>query len=184
VKWPEIPTCHRGKTNKVLAWMPARPGGTRDEIEIDEWQGRRRMETRLRPYAEPFRSCSWCGGIAAEDLVALAQAHVLHFEVADMKYGWPHKIYVDGIPNPIAGQEVCSGGESGGLWPDGSPRGVHRLMLGLAPSMTHCKFYCEHLQDQGYDDEAFEAIALLIRARTRVEFQRDSDGRMKWKYLP
>jgi len=58
-------------------------------------------KTEWRPPDEerPFRTCSYCGSIHPEDLLQFAAAdHPLGFEVADMKYGWPHKVYVTGIP--------------------------------------------------------------------------------------
>lgn len=45
---------------------------------------------------EDFRRCSYCGSINPDDLITLANQKDLHFEVADWKYGWPHKVYVDG----------------------------------------------------------------------------------------
>lgn len=51
-----------------------------------------------------FHSCSWCGSIAPADLASALREHGfgkgkmrLHF--ADMKYGWPHKAYVDNGPD-------------------------------------------------------------------------------------
>lgn len=49
-----------------------------------------------------LRSCGYCGSMHPADLaVALKSGATAHW--ADFKYGWPHKIYVEGIPNPHAG---------------------------------------------------------------------------------
>lgn len=49
-----------------------------------------------------LRSCGYCGSMHPTDLVAAIQAGA-HVHWADQKYGWPHKVYVDDIPNPHAG---------------------------------------------------------------------------------
>lgn len=41
---------------------------------------------------EHYRTCSFCGSINPEDLLAEG---VIIPQWADMKYGWPHKFYVD-----------------------------------------------------------------------------------------
>lgn len=43
-----------------------------------------------------FRACSYCGSMNPLDLLNLSKEKELFFEVADWKYGWPHKIYVEG----------------------------------------------------------------------------------------
>lgn len=49
-----------------------------------------------------LRSCGYCGSMHPTDLAAaLAVGAKAHW--ADFKYGWPHKMYVEGIPNPHAG---------------------------------------------------------------------------------
>lgn len=49
-----------------------------------------------------FRACSYCGSMNPLDLLELSKEHDLHFEVADWKYGWPHKIYIRGVNLPFA----------------------------------------------------------------------------------
>lgn len=46
--------------------------------------------------AEHFRRCSFCGSIHPGDLAAEPS---WHGDWADMKYGWPHKFYVQGVAN-------------------------------------------------------------------------------------
>jgi hypothetical protein len=40
-----------------------------------------------------WRTCSYCGSIHPADL--LARTDVVRVEWADLKYGWPHKLYID-----------------------------------------------------------------------------------------
>jgi len=39
------------------------------------------------------RRCSYCGSIHPQDLITLATS-LITLEIADWKYGWPHKVYV------------------------------------------------------------------------------------------
>lgn len=49
-----------------------------------------------------LRSCSYCGSMHPADLAAAIGAGARgHW--ADFKYGWPHKFYVEDVPNPHAG---------------------------------------------------------------------------------
>lgn len=47
-------------------------------------------------------TCSYCGSISPTDLVRAIQDGA-KLELADFKYGWPHKIYVNDIPNRFVG---------------------------------------------------------------------------------
>jgi len=60
-------------------------------------------------HGAPWRTCSWCGSIHPEDLldrpepsmmkaIEVGGRHLVdvpNVEWADMKYGWPHKLYLD-----------------------------------------------------------------------------------------
>ena len=98
------------------------------------------------PYGEPFRSCAWCGSIHPDDLLALADVHPLTGEMADRKYGWPHKVYIDGIPNPHAGVDVWTGERSIGSRPK----------LDMLPAGSRV-YYAESLEREATDVELFEA---------------------------
>lgn len=50
----------------------------------------------------PFETCSYCGSMAPAALAAAITAGA-SVSWSDFKYGWPHKIYVDKIPNAFAG---------------------------------------------------------------------------------
>lgn len=49
-----------------------------------------------------LRSCGYCGSMHPADVAAAIRAGARgHW--ADRKYGWPHKAYFEGVPNPYAG---------------------------------------------------------------------------------
>lgn len=41
------------------------------------------------------RTCGFCGSIHPDDLVTALSATNADIELADMKYGWPHKWYIN-----------------------------------------------------------------------------------------
>lgn len=143
-------------------------------------------EPRLSPGR--LRGCSYCGSMHPSDLAAaLAAGAKVHW--ADRKYGWPHKIYIDGVPNPHAGllESTCSGN------PNPIPEGWRKVPTGTfnrhtgepestwiapphpAPATTHGKFYTEHLQDATADER------LVIERAMGVTFTFLDDGRVGWK---
>jgi hypothetical protein len=77
MNWPERPTCHDGDQHAQRFGQP-------------NWQG---------GIAPPPRSCSYCGSIHPEDLLAyLATGGTLGG--ADWKYDWPHKFYLRDASQP------------------------------------------------------------------------------------
>ena len=144
------------------------------------------------PYGTPFRVCSYCGSIHPEDLYRYLSAppdperkktcllclgstrgwlqHTCQVTLSgsDWKYGWPHKFYVHGIPNPIAGQLVVSSS-----WSKGDERGWGEP--GPAPDSSFAKWYNNHLEDVR-DHEAFNALTEVIRDKSGIEFYRDEKG--------
>lgn len=131
--FPEKPTCHdtaRRFLPDPIVWR---------EPMVDSEHG----------VTEPFRRCSYCGGIHPEDLIKLlGEGAELHG--ADWKYGWPHKFYVQGIPNKTS-ELVAKVGST-------TKDGVTTPMLGKPPRECHAKWYNAHVMDQGYDDEARAAL--------------------------
>jgi hypothetical protein len=134
-QFPSKPTCHKDERHLVP----------------DEW----RPPSKSEPYEYPFRSCSYCGSIHPEDLVAWLEKGASLYG-ADWKYGWPHKYYVEGIPNPIAGKIVEIGGEY--------YRGHKKPIMGAASPTTHAKWYNLHLNDHGYSQETLEKLVKAINA--------------------
>lgn len=66
------------------------------------WRDAREPDLAAGRTTGRLRSCSYCGSMhpadVAEALRGGARAHW-----ADFKYGWPHKLYLEEIPNPHAG---------------------------------------------------------------------------------
>lgn len=128
---------------------------------VDEWHAPRESE----PYSYPFRTCSYCGSIHPEDLMKFfANGATAHG--ADWKYGWPHKFYIEGILNPIAGKTVRIGSESG--------PGYDRSIMGTASAHTPAKFYNKHLVD--VPQAMFDELAILLEQQTGIKFVRDDAG--------
>lgn len=129
-----------------------------------------------------LKGCSFCGSMHPADLAAAIRAGAT-MSLADMKYGWPHKAYVSGVPNPHAGmleslsskshppdEEKASGAyiEVPGYGFDqatGKPNTKWTAAGTPAPATVgHAKFYTIHLQDASPEDrEAIEhALGLTI----------------------
>jgi hypothetical protein len=160
--WPERPTCHDNvqlpaARDMEKVWrQPWAPG---------EWQ-------HNLDRGHPCRSCWYCGSIPAEDLYnALIAGDVRDPEWADMKYGWPHKLYCK-IRNPYAGQPMMVTGtyKDGGFTP-GDPV--------PAPEFEHCKFYSEHILDITDENTQIE-FCWRLHDLTGVMLAPAGDGRIKW----
>lgn len=137
-------------------------------------------------------SCDYCGSLHPATLAAaLRQGARGHW--ADRKYGWPHKFYVEGIPNPFAGMPNSTmsrgyGAESPepqepGPWvklrhgfssSDGSPQHAWH-QVGQEQPTVHGKFYTVHLQDATPEDRD------TIERAMGLNFVFQTDGRVGWK---
>lgn len=137
------------------------------------WREPRPGDASEGPYGQPFRTCSYCGGMHPLDLLAAIKAGAT-LDVADWKYGWPHKVYVEGVPNPLAGQRVVMGSNTEG--------GVTTPIWGDAPRHAHGKFYNTHLAD--LDDAELAELAALMEPMTGVVWAfLDDNGtrRLGWR---
>lgn len=146
MKWPERPTCHGSSASRYGVWReptPTRP-----------------------PYGQEFRTCGYCGSIHPEDLIRVVEAGA-KLGGSDWKYGWPHKFYVNGIPNPLAGQMVEIGSQSTVL-ADGTRH--TEAIMGAASAYSHAKWYNEHLLDAGFDDEARAKLIDILKEHAGIEF--------------
>lgn len=178
--WPANPTCHGDNPRFTLGPVTWRQPRDRDDS----------------PYAETFRTCSYCGSIHPEDLMAvISQGATLGG--SDWKYGWPHKYYVEGIPNPKAGQphksyvscrsppqsEIDAGDweryQDGFDSRTGEPQHVYRKVYSNrpAPATSHAKWYNEHLLD--LTPEAFAVVAPVLLAKAGIQFSIE-DGKLKY----
>lgn len=162
--WPEKPTCH-GNQSPLFRF---------GEVT---WR-----EPRLNtdgPYDYPFRTCSYCGSIHPADLLKALEAGA-QLGGSDWKYGWPHKFYVEAIPNPKAGQPAPCGSRSMVEEPTEADRKQyqkweqrdgrwHGTMIQPAPAHTNAKWYNEHLLD--LSPEAFAMLAEKIKEAAGIHFE-------------
>jgi len=135
-----------------------------------------------------LRGCGYCGSMHPADVAAAIKAGASG-SFADWKYGWPHKSYWDGIPNPHAGmlesrssrtdpspEEVAAGkwiqipkaylSADKGWW--------HEAGRPASPT-THGKFYSVHLQDASPEDRE------TIEQHLGLKFTFTEDGKIGWK---
>lgn len=141
----------------------------------------------------PYRTCSYCGSIHPADLVKAIEAGAT-MHGADWKYGWPHKFYMEKVPNPAVGHPVCY--MSGSSYPskeEAEQEGGKYLRAGrevrvteFAPgrwefklfepanAFTHAKWYNVHLKD--LIGEEFALVADLLKKHTDIEWVMDEKG--------
>jgi hypothetical protein len=106
MKWPDVPTCHGDVSSGGVfnflppSWTPADPYHV---YPCDHCGYGSRG-----PYGYPFRTCSHCGSINLEDFADWCRKGSITLGGSDWKYGYPHKFYVEGIPNPFADEEVSA----------------------------------------------------------------------------
>lgn len=178
MNWPEKPLCHGedifpSGIFKVgdVEWRPAKPEGNSSDDQ--------------NPYGYPFRTCSYCGSIHPEDLIKFLNEGA-KLKGSDWKYGWPHKFYVENIPNPLAGKECkvyvsCGILNEADLAEGGWEKHgdvFRQLHSGYkAPPHTHAKWYNDHLGD--LDDDAFQLLSEALAKRAGVTFRR-SGGKLSF----
>lgn len=121
-----------------------------------------------------------------------AEHSVFRVGGSDWKYGWPHKFYVEGIPNAAAGQEYKSYSYGGSdpdrhpegegwewvktnVFPEGGWRKLHRTST--CPEFHQGKWYNEHLLD--LVPETFEAFTEQLFRHTGIHFT-VNDGKLHY----
>lgn len=181
MKWnDDVPTCHGRKASINLSgsrwdlhWRPPSPEFS-ENGPITRW-----------------RECSYCGSIHPGDLLGLVVQQgnyaphgapledlygLPHMEMADRKYGFPHKIYITPNETWFPDKKCLIGTNQ-----DGSPCYTD----GYRP---HAKFYTEHMLDDGVDDEAFAALADVIVRHTgwyAAQINHPIKGKgFAWTYSP
>lgn len=134
-----------------------------------------------------LRSCQYCGSMHPADVAAAIRAGAMgHW--ADFKYGWPHKAYFDGIPNPHAGMLESRHSHSSppqaqidaGKWikvptgrfseTTGEPTFSWHKPGQPAAATTDGKFYTVHLQDATPEDRE------IIERHLGLRFTFDGKG--------
>lgn len=128
-------------------------------------------------FAGQLRACPYCGSMHPSDVYD-ALKHGAKGSWADWKYGWPHKAYFTGVPNPHAGLLESRSGSSSPVegwvqvnehyWRDpGKP----------ASATTTGKFYSVHLKDATFEEKA------LIEEHLGITFDFTDDGQLSWRPL-
>jgi len=157
LSYPERPTCHGEKPrfaeSKGVSWETREAKGS---------------------YGVNLRHCSYCGSLHPEDLLK-ALENGAKLEMADWKYGWPHKFYVSGIPNPMVGEIV----EMGGKYYTENGIRKHEPFMEPAPQTLTKKFYNEHLIDLTGTPE-FDLVADIIRKHSGIKFT-INDGKLYYQ---
>jgi hypothetical protein len=133
---------------------------------LDEERLWKNPDLLSEPAAHPYRRCSGCGSIHPQDLLAFLREDGVTLETADWKYGYPHKIYVEGIANPLHGKKVIIGSRH--------QNGKSFVVVGDAPKHTWAKFYVIHLRD--LEEETFAPLTKLLEQKVRIKFTRDEKG--------
>jgi hypothetical protein len=124
-----------------------------------------------------LRSCAYCGSMHPADVAAAIRAGA-RGEWADMKYGWPHKAYFTGIPNPHAG--MLEARAFANYQPEGKTDWVKVGKFWREPgtpaeATTYGKFYSVHLMDATAEDRA------VIESHLGLAFHFIDDGKVSWR---
>lgn len=120
---------------------------------------------------QTFRTCSYCGSIHPIDLLsALKNGATVHG--SDWKYGWPHKFYIEKVPNkypdlPVVASWVShiENGKSVLLCEGDHPAGPYH----------HAKWYNKHFLDIA-NTPLFIELRDAIYAKHKVYFNIDDKG--------
>lgn len=164
--------------------------------EADRYGGWNWREPRRGDF---FRTCSYCGSINPDDLVA---AEGWTPEWADRKYGWPHKVYIENLANPNEALEFCV--EAGTAPTPADREGMrYKLVKDLTSaeqeicigdgmgfsgskmdgyvgfgkrSTLHAKLYSVHLADDAISEE----VKGRIGAKIGLRFEFTDEGRLRW----
>lgn len=125
-----------------------------------------------------LRTCSYCGSMHPSDVAAAIQAGA-RGEWADWKYGWPHKAYFDGVPNPHVGLLESRSGASERRGPGWfqTKDGIWREPGTPAPAFVTWKFYTVHLIDATPEEKD------IIESMLGIHFEFSPDGKIKWEAL-
>lgn len=136
-----------------------------------------------------LRSCDYCGSMHPSDVAAAIKAGA-EGSFASFKYGWPHKVYLEAVPNPHAGIKQRVGSSNCPI--DGFEKVVKPIFSEItgervddyvewvlyqdAPAQTHGKFYTEHLLDATPEERAI----IEEHLNTRFEFK---NGGVEWSHI-
>lgn len=123
--------------------------------------------------------CAYCGSMHPTDVVNAINAGA-RGEIADWKYGYPHKVYFHNVPNPHAGMMEYIGTANYQYQTDWIQvdEKTWRAPGTPARDTTMGKFYITHLQDATPEEK------VLIEAHIGLSFTFSDDGKsLSWKQL-
>lgn len=166
---PERPTCHdkdyRASTfpESIKTWRDADTESTNEKGNQNRF----------------YRTCGFCGSIHPEDLVkAMLAEEIRSSERADMKYGYPHKIYLQ-ILSPWRGEKCVRGRKNFGPEED-------RVMWGTISDYDQVKFYTTHLYDDGFSEETLGQALQALRTNScnvaNILREIDDEGKVKFQF--
>lgn len=171
MSWPETIHCHRNEPKRSghdVVWRPA--------------------ETVPAPEASTirnYRHCSYCGSIHPLDLLEMAKKETFapfdmdfdqlvklpHMEMADLKYGYPHKVYVTSKITIFPDHDFVRSTS----W----VKDKRTVTYGKG-TIPFLKFYTQHLDEPEASDGDFAALKQLLEECTGFSFDRDAQG-LLWK---
>lgn len=126
----------------------------------------------LKNQEHPYLHCSYCGSLSPEHAIAASQVEGVRVEMADMKYGWPHKLYFAVPHEPVHKKVGSSSYMKDGLR-------VEDPIMGTVSVATY-KFYTTHLAE--CSPETLAEWNALVGHRVRLLASKDAaDGLLRWR---
>ncbi|OGO66563.1 MAG: hypothetical protein A2029_01395 [Chloroflexi bacterium RBG_19FT_COMBO_47_9] len=123
-----------------------------------------------------LRGCSYCGSMHPADVATAIRVGAIG-EWADRKYGWPHKAYFTGVPNPHAGMQEIRDSANYKVYEDwirAGPKNWHEPGT-PAPETTYGKFYTVHLLYASPEEKE------TIEKHLGFHFDFTDDGKVSWR---
>lgn len=162
MSFPEKPTCH--EIPSVLTFSDKEIVWRSPKLDCEYGD-------------ELYRTCSYCGSIHPEDLLAALAISGSRLSGSDWKYGWPHKFYLD-VPNPNKDTVVKIGCSS--EYAEG--KRIEKAIMGTRETL-HFKWYNEHLLDVGYSEDDLAKLIVGLR-QAGIFFTRvlREDGKFDFGY--
>lgn len=135
------------------------------------------IQRGVRYWVGQLRRCGYCGSMHPTD-VANAILAGAKGEWADMKYGYPHKAYFHGIPNPHAGIPEIIGHANYlvGGW-IAMENGDSHSPPKPASDKTQGKFYTIHLQDATPQEKE------IIEKNLGIHFEFIGNEKLRWSRI-
>lgn len=162
------------------------------------------VDEKGRAEITPWRTCSYCGSMHPLDFLALYERlkfvpwHVANWnrkgpptiigepsidmpycEMADRKYGFPHKVYVTPLEVLHPEREYVTG-VGCGTDEDGKP--YEKIISRTKGYKPEGKFYTVHFLEEQLDQEMFEKIAKAVGESTGWWFTREPNMQISYEF--